>query len=120
MPYTAKVADDLLFIKSLHTEQINHDPAVTFSRPLPDRRPAQPRRVGDVRTGDDESGSSAFVVMITGKACRWLSGSGELASCRANIRASSCDRSAIRCSMSPILPDMTSLYANTSSTISRS
>jgi hypothetical protein len=32
MPYTAKVADELLFIKSLHTEQINHDPAVTFAQ----------------------------------------------------------------------------------------
>src|SRR5262249_45235124 len=30
LPYTAKVADDLCFIKSMHTEQINHDPAVTF------------------------------------------------------------------------------------------
>lgn len=29
-PHTAKVADDLCFIKSMHTEQINHDPAVTF------------------------------------------------------------------------------------------
>ncbi len=31
LPHTAKVADDLCFIKSMHTEQINHDPAVTFS-----------------------------------------------------------------------------------------
>jgi hypothetical protein len=30
MPYTAKAADQLTFIKSLHTEAINHDPAVTF------------------------------------------------------------------------------------------
>jgi hypothetical protein len=30
MPYTAKVADDLCFIKSMHTEAINHDPAITF------------------------------------------------------------------------------------------
>ena len=30
LPYTAKVADDLTFIKTLHTEHINHDPAVTF------------------------------------------------------------------------------------------
>jgi hypothetical protein len=30
MPHTAKVADDLCFIKSMHTEAINHDPAVTF------------------------------------------------------------------------------------------
>lgn len=31
LPHTAKVADHLCFIKSMHTEQINHDPAITFS-----------------------------------------------------------------------------------------
>jgi len=30
MPHTAQVVDDLCFIKSLYTEQINHDPAITF------------------------------------------------------------------------------------------
>jgi hypothetical protein len=30
LPHTAKVADDLCLIKSLQTEAINHDPAVTF------------------------------------------------------------------------------------------
>ena len=30
LPHTAKVADDICIIKSLHTEAINHDPAVTF------------------------------------------------------------------------------------------
>jgi hypothetical protein len=30
LPHTARVADRLCFIKSLHTEAINHDPAVTF------------------------------------------------------------------------------------------
>ena len=30
LPYTAKVADELCFIRSLHTEQINHDPGITF------------------------------------------------------------------------------------------
>src|SRR5579862_6325524 len=29
LPHTAKVADHLCFVKSLHTEAINHDPAVT-------------------------------------------------------------------------------------------
>ncbi len=31
LPHTAKIADRLSFIKSMHTEQINHDPAVTFA-----------------------------------------------------------------------------------------
>ena len=30
MPHTAKVVDDLCFIKTMHTEAINHDPGVTF------------------------------------------------------------------------------------------
>ena len=30
LPFTAKVADELCFIKTMHTEAINHDPAVTF------------------------------------------------------------------------------------------
>ena len=30
MPHTAKVADELCFIKSMQTEAINHDPAITF------------------------------------------------------------------------------------------
>ncbi len=29
-PYTAKVVDELCVIKSMHTEAINHDPAITF------------------------------------------------------------------------------------------
>lgn len=32
LPHTAKVVDDLCFIKSIHTDQINHDPAVTFTQ----------------------------------------------------------------------------------------
>lgn len=31
MPFTAKVADELCFIKSLHTEQVNHAPAINFN-----------------------------------------------------------------------------------------
>jgi hypothetical protein len=30
MPHTAGVADDLCFIKSMHTEAVNHAPAITF------------------------------------------------------------------------------------------
>jgi hypothetical protein len=30
LPHTSKIADDLCFIKSMHTEAINHDPAITF------------------------------------------------------------------------------------------
>jgi hypothetical protein len=30
LPHTARIADDLCFIKSMFTEAINHDPAITF------------------------------------------------------------------------------------------
>ncbi len=30
MPHTAKIVDELTFIKSMHTEAINHDPGITF------------------------------------------------------------------------------------------
>ena len=30
LPYTARIADELCFVKSLYTEAINHDPALTF------------------------------------------------------------------------------------------
>ena len=30
LPHTARVADELCFIKTMHTQAINHDPAITF------------------------------------------------------------------------------------------
>ena len=30
LPYTSKIVDQLCFLRSLHTEAINHDPAITF------------------------------------------------------------------------------------------
>lgn len=30
MPHTSKIVDELCFVKSMHTEAINHDPAITF------------------------------------------------------------------------------------------
>jgi uncharacterized protein (DUF1501 family) len=30
LPYTARMADDLAIVRSLHTEAINHEPAITF------------------------------------------------------------------------------------------
>ena len=41
MPFTSKIVDELCFIKSMYTEAINHDPAVTFLQTgseLPGRR----------------------------------------------------------------------------------
>nr|WP_217451955.1 DUF1501 domain-containing protein [Mucilaginibacter humi] len=33
-PHIAKIADDICIIKTLHTEAINHDPALTFFKPV--------------------------------------------------------------------------------------
>ena len=30
LPYTARIADELCIVRSIHTEAINHDPAITF------------------------------------------------------------------------------------------
>src|SRR3989442_523214 len=30
LPYTARIVDDLCLVRSMHTEAINHDPAITF------------------------------------------------------------------------------------------
>ena len=53
MPHTAKIVDELCFIKSMNTDAINHDPAITF---FPDRlpacRPPQHRLVALLRAGE--------------------------------------------------------------------
>src|SRR5262249_8231586 len=30
MPYTSRIVDELCFVKSMYTDAINHDPAITF------------------------------------------------------------------------------------------
>ena len=41
LPYTAKIVDDLTFIRSMHTEAINHDPAITYIQ-TGDQQPGKP------------------------------------------------------------------------------
>jgi len=67
MPHTAKVVDNLCFIKSLHTEQINHDPAVTFAQTgfQIAGRPSLGAWV-TYGLGTMNQDLPAFVVMITG------------------------------------------------------
>jgi hypothetical protein len=67
MPHTAKIVDDLCFIKSMYTEQINHDPAVTFSQTgfqLAGRPSLGAWVVYGL--GSENQELPAFVVMITG------------------------------------------------------
>ena len=59
LPHTAKLADDLTFIKSMHTQAINHDPGgYVLPDGLPARRPAQHRRLALLRTGHAQQGSA--------------------------------------------------------------
>jgi hypothetical protein len=67
MPRTAEIADELCFIKSMHTEQINHDPAVTFAQTgfQLAGRPSMGAWV-TYGLGSENQDLPAFVVMVTG------------------------------------------------------
>jgi hypothetical protein len=66
LPHTATVADDLCFVKSMYTEAINHDPAITFLQTGSELsgRPC----IGSWLSyglGSDNDNLPAFVVLIT-------------------------------------------------------
>ncbi len=66
MPHTAQVVDELCFVKSMYTEAINHDPAVTFLQtgsPFPGR-PSIGSWVS-YGLGSDNEDLPAFVVLVT-------------------------------------------------------
>jgi hypothetical protein len=66
LPHTAKIVDDLTFIKSMHTEAINHDPAVTFFQT--GSQTAGRPSMGAWATyglGSESSDLPGFVVLIT-------------------------------------------------------
>src|SRR5687768_9641716 len=67
LPHTAKIADDIAIIRSMHTEPINHDPAVTFL--LTGGQLAGRPSMGSwfsYGLGTDNSDLPAFVVMLSG------------------------------------------------------
>jgi hypothetical protein len=66
MPHTAKVVDELCFIRSMHTEAINHDPAITFFQTGAQiaGRPSIGAWLA-YGLGSDNQDLPAFVVMIT-------------------------------------------------------
>lgn len=66
MPETAKIADQLCFIKSMYTEAINHDPAITFLQ-TGAQLPGRPS-IGSwlhYGLGSDNENLPAFVVLVT-------------------------------------------------------
>lgn len=66
LPYTAEIADDLCFVKSLHTPAINHGPGVTFMQ-TGSQFPGRPSMGAwlDYGLGTENSNLPAFVVMVT-------------------------------------------------------
>ena len=66
LPHTAKIADDLCFIKSMHTEAINHGPGVTHVQ-TGSQFPGRPS-IGawlSYGLGTENANLPTFVVMIT-------------------------------------------------------
>lgn len=66
MPHTAKIVDELCFIKSMHTSEINHDPAVTFLQ-TGSNLPGRPSIGSWVSygLGTDNKNLPEFVVLVT-------------------------------------------------------
>ncbi len=66
MPHTAKITDELCFTKSMYTEAINHDPAVTFIQ-TGSQFPGRPSIGSWVSygLGSDNSNLPGFVVLVT-------------------------------------------------------
>ena len=66
MPHTARVVDDLCFIRSMHTEAINHGPGVTFLQ-TGSMFPGRPSLGAwlDYGLGSESDNLPAFVVMVT-------------------------------------------------------
>src|SRR5438445_6294141 len=66
LPHTAKIVDDLCIVRSMHTEAINHDPAITFFQTGSEMsgRPSIGAWV-HYGLGSDNENLPAFVVLIT-------------------------------------------------------
>ncbi len=66
MPYTASIVDDLCFIKSMHTDAINHDPAATFIQ-TGSQLPGRPSLGAwlSYGLGSDNQNLPSFVVLVT-------------------------------------------------------
>ena len=66
MPHTAKVVDDLCIIKSIHSEAINHDPAITFFQ-TGNQLPGRPSIGSWVSfgLGSDNQNLPTFIVLVS-------------------------------------------------------
>ena len=71
LPYTAQVVDELCIIKSMFTEQINHDPALTFFQ-TGHQLPGRPS-IGSWLSyglGSENKNLPAFIVLVSKNASR--------------------------------------------------
>jgi len=71
LPHTAQVVDDLCIIKSIYTEAINHDPAITFFQ-TGNQLPGRPSMGSWVSygLGTDNKNLPAFIVLISKNASK--------------------------------------------------
>jgi len=66
LPHTGKIADDIAVIKSMHTEAINHDPAITFFQ-TGSEQPGRPSLGSwlSYGLGTENENLPAFIVLIS-------------------------------------------------------
>ena len=66
LPYTAKVIDEICLIRSMHTEAINHDPAITFIQ-TGSQQPGRPSLGAwlSYGLGSEAEDLPAFIVLIS-------------------------------------------------------
>jgi hypothetical protein len=66
LPHTARIVDDLALIKTVHTEAINHDPAITFFQ-SGSQQPGRPSMGSWVTygLGSENQNLPAFVVLVS-------------------------------------------------------
>ena len=66
LPHTSKIVDDLCLVRSMYTEAINHDPAITFFQ-TGSQQPGRPSMGSWVHygLGSDNENLPSFVVLIT-------------------------------------------------------
>lgn len=66
LPHTSKIVDELCIVRSMHTEAINHDPAITFMQ-TGSQQPGRPSMGSwlSYGLGSEAEDLPAFVVMIS-------------------------------------------------------
>ncbi|MFT5241243.1 MAG: hypothetical protein ACI9X0_002221 [Kiritimatiellia bacterium] len=66
LPYTASIVDDITIIKSMHTEAVNHDPAITFIN-TGQQAPGKPSMGAwlNYGLGSENDNMPGYVVMIS-------------------------------------------------------